>query len=142
MKGPRADLTVAAAATALLLAGAVWAAPAVNVTGRYTVRDVDHQPAGVSLTFTADLLNEADTPVSGRVVLRDPALTDRVFATFGEVSIAPGESKRVSAVDVQVPESIFRSWSQEGAPGLYVDVENEEGDVTLFRVPLSRALDG
>lgn len=142
MKLRNARFALAAAAAAALVGAVALAAPPVNVTASYAVTNVDRQTEAVNLTFTAVLFNQTERPISGEVVLRDPVLTDRVFARFGRVSIPAGGTVRVSAGDVQVPETLYRSWSAEGAPGLFLDVENEQGDVTLFRVPITHAVSG
>ena len=144
MRSPHRASWAAAAAAVLIAAGARAAPspPRIDVTGSYAVAGVDPRAAGVDVTFTASLFNQAASPVTGRVVLRDPALADRVFARFGRVTIPAGATVRVVAREVVIPEALFRSWSEKGAPGLFVDVENANGDVTLFRVPITKAVSG
>lgn len=130
---------LAAAAASAVVGAVAFAAPPVNVTASYAVANVDRRAAAVDLTFSAELFNQAARPVSGEVVLRDPVMADRVFARFGRVTIPAGGTVRVSASDVQVPDTLFRSWSAEGAPGLYINVQNDQGDVTLFRMAITHA---
>ena len=113
------------------------ATPSVAVSGLYRVSRVDAGTVNVSMDFSATLFNPGAKDVSGEVELRDPGVATRVWSRFGEQTIPSGGSVEISDV-VSVPREIYDSWLSGDAPGIFVNIKNERGDVALHRVILSR----
>jgi len=116
------------------------AVPPLALSGQYRVSRVDVGTTDATMDFTASLANPGDEEIRGTVVLRDPAVANRVFETFGVQTIPARGRLRVSGV-VSVPVEIFESWSKGDAPGLFVIIEDERGSVALHRVLLQRLPD-
>jgi len=116
------------------------AVPPIALSGQYRLARVDVGNAAATMDFTASLMNPGDQPIEGIVVLRDPAVAGRVFEDFGEQTIPPRGSVRVSGV-VSIPIEIYESWSKGDAPAVFVNIGDERGNVALHRVSLSRIPD-
>jgi len=112
--------------------------PRVPLTGLYRVSNVRIGATDVSMDFTASLFNPGDREVEGSVVLRDPRIAGRIWADFGEQTIPARGPLQLSDV-VRVPREIYESWSKGDAPAIFVNIENDRGDLALHRVSLSRA---
>jgi len=130
-------LTAIAGAFSLLLAQEKAAAP-LRLSGTYEMKNVSPSDDGtVSMDFSATITNEGAADVSGQILLRDQNDNDKVWGRFGDNSIAVGSNVSVSG-NVTVPKDVFASWSSGGSPSLFIYAENDRGDATRFRIPLSR----
>jgi hypothetical protein len=136
----QAALTLTLAVTTLGFAQDPSAVPPVAVSGQYRLTRVDVGPSGATMDFTASLVNPGDTDIAGNVLLRDPAVANRVFEDFGEQTIPARGLIRVTGI-VTVPTEIYESWSKGDAPALFVNIEDERGSVAMHRVLLQRAPD-
>lgn len=134
-----AGLAIAAAAAASLAAIAQDTPGAkLKLTGTYEVSHAIPSSDGtVNLDFAATIWNSGTDEVDGRVLLRHMNDAAKVWAQFGDATIPAGGETRVSA-NVTLPTSVYESWSSGGAPPLFVYAQNDRGDVTRFRVPLSK----
>ena len=145
MKTPRTHATalagLAIAAAALASLGAVaqdTPGSRLKLTGTYEVSHaVPSSDGTVNLDFAATIWNSGTDEVDGRVLLRHMNDAGKVWAQFGDATIAAGGQTRVSA-NVTIPSSVYDSWSSGGVPPLFVYAQNDRGDVTRFRVPLSK----
>ena len=111
--------------------------PPVPLTGLYSVSNVRIGATDVSMDFRASVFNPGDRDIEGSVVLRDPRIAGRIWADFGEQTIPARGPIRLSEV-VTVPREIYESWSKGDAPAIFVNIQNDRGDLALHRVSLSR----
>jgi hypothetical protein len=91
----------------------------------------------VNLDFSATITNQGAQDVSGKLLLRDYANNDTVWARFGDNTIAAGGNVTVSA-NVTVPKAVYASWSGGSAPPVFIYAENSRGDLTMVNIPVSR----
>jgi len=110
----------------------------LQLSGSYQVQNVTPSDDGtVNLDFSATINNQGASDVSGKILLRDYADNDKVWARFGDNTIAAGGNVTVSG-NVTVPQSIFKSWSGGSTPPVFIYAENSRGDVTMVNIPLVR----
>ena len=114
------------------------AVPHLAVSGQYQLTRVDVGSTAATMDFTASLVNPGDEDIEGTVLLRDPAVANRIFEDFGKQTIPARGQLKVSAI-VSVPTEIYESWSTGNAPALFVNIENDRGSVAMHRVLLQRA---
>jgi len=113
--------------------------PQLQLVGTYQVANVTPSDDGtVNLDFSATITNQGSKDVSGKILLRDFSDNDKVWARFGNNTIAAGGNVTVSD-NVTVPKAIYDSWSGGSAPPVFIYAENDRGDVTMVNIPLSRA---
>jgi hypothetical protein len=112
--------------------------PQLQLGGTYQVANVTPSDDGtVNLDFSVTITNQGAKDVSGKLLLRDYANNDKVWARFGDQTISAGGNVTVSA-NVTVPKAAYSSWSGGGSPPVYIYAENSRGDVTMVNIPLSR----
>ena len=112
--------------------------PQLQLGGTYQVANVTPSDDGtVNLDFSATITNQGAKDVSGKILLRDYADNDKVWARFGDNTISAGGNVTVSG-NVTVPKAIYSSWSGGASPPVYIYAENSRGDVTMVNIPLSR----
>jgi hypothetical protein len=130
-------LTVAAGASTLSPAQDK-PTPQLQLGGTYQVANVTPSDDGtVNLDFSATITNQGAQDVSGKLLLRDYANNDTVWARFGDNTIAAGGNVTVSA-NVTVPKAVYASWSGGSAPPVFIYAENSRGDLTMVNIPVSR----
>ena len=135
---PQAALALSLFASTLGLAQDSTAVPPLAVSGQYRLTRIDVGPSGATMDFTASLSNPGDEDIEGTVLLRDPAVANRIFGDFGEQTIPARGVVRVTGV-VSVPTEIYESWSTGDRPALFVNIVDERGSVAMHRVLLQRA---
>jgi hypothetical protein len=112
--------------------------PQLQLGGTYQVANVTPSDDGtVNLDFSATITNQGAKDVSGKILLRDYANNDKVWARFGDNTISAGGNVTVSG-NVTIPKADYSSWSGGGSPPLYIYAENSRGDVTMVNISLSR----
>lgn len=114
------------------------ATPNRAVSGVYRLSRVDIGSASVSMDFSATLFNPGTSDLYGEIELRDPRVVDRVWSRFGRQTIPAGGKVEISDV-VSIPREIYDAWSRGETPGVFVNLTNDRGNVSLHRVILSRA---
>ena len=112
-------------------------ADTIKLSGTYSLENVSVSDESVSLTFKATIINNGDASVDGYLKLAEPNNLQRPMADFGSVSIASGGKTDVDA-NVDVPRSVYDSWSGTGQPTITFAWQDERGDILVHRVPLSR----
>jgi len=112
--------------------------PQLQLGGTYQVANVVPSDDGtVNLDFSATITNQGSKDVSGKILLRDFSDNDKVWARFGNNTIAAGGNVTVSD-NVTVPKGIYDSWSGGSSPPVFIYAEDSQGDVTMVNIPLSR----
>ena len=129
-------LVVGVALVAAPLARAEEPQP-MKLGGTYKVLNPSVGASSVSLTFTATIRNDGPNSVSGKIVLRHPNVMSKVWARFGDTSIAAGESVTISS-SATVPKDQYDSWATTG-PAVYFYSQDSRGTMKSFRIPLSAA---
>ena len=110
----------------------------LQLSGSYQVANVTPSDDGtVNLDFSATIVNNGPNDVTGKLLLRDYANNDTVWARFGNNTISAGGTVTVSG-NATVPKNIFKSWSGGSSPPVYIYAENDRGDVTMVNIPLVR----
>ena len=110
----------------------------LQLSGSYQVQNVTPSDDGtVNLDFSATITNNGPKDVAGKILLRDYANNEKVWARFGDNTIAAGGNVTVSG-NVTVPKAIFKSWSGGSTPPVFIYAENDRGDVTMVNIPLVR----
>jgi hypothetical protein len=128
---------VLAAASAPVLAQENPTAP-LQLSGTYQVQNVTPSDDGtVNMDFTATITNEGGSDLSGKILLRDFSDNDKVWGRFGDNTIPAAGNVTVSG-NVTVPKAIYASWSGGGSPPVFLYTQDSRGDLTMFRIPLSR----
>ena len=100
----------------------------------YSVADVNKGVARTDMTFSFTLSNGGDGAVTiTKIVLADPAMADKGYATFDGGTIpAGGNLKRSDSVSV--PNEIVASWKKKGQPALFVYTKTAQGNVSQTRI--------
>ena len=130
-------MAVAAGASAPALAQENPTAP-LQLSGTYQLQNVSPSDDGtVNLDFSATITNEGGKDLDSKILLRDLADADKVWARFGDYTITAGGQVSVSA-NVTLPKAVFESWSNGSSPPVFVYTQDSRGDFTMFAVPLSR----
>jgi hypothetical protein len=110
----------------------------LQLSGTYQVQNVSASDDGtVNLDFSATITNEGGNDLASKILLRDLADADKVWARFGDYTITAGGQVSVSA-NVTLPKHVFASWSKGSSPPVFVYTQDSRGDFTMFAVPLSR----
>jgi hypothetical protein len=110
----------------------------LQLGGTYQITNATPSDDGtVNLDFSATITNQGAEDVSGEILLRDFSDNDKVWARFGDNTIAAGGNVTVSG-NVTVPKAVFTSWSGGSAPPVFIYAENSRGDVTMVNISLSR----
>lgn len=128
-------LAIVLAAAGLVLAQT--SAPKIQLSGTYTLTDLNVGETEVSMTFTATVTNNGVEDVTGPIALNDANVIQKVFYRFGEQSIAAGKYVTVSGL-VSVPRQEYDSWAR-GGPSLFFVTQNDRGDIKTVRIGLSRS---
>jgi len=110
----------------------------LRLSGTYDLQHVAVSDDGtVNMDFSATITNEGEKDLAGKLLLRDVSDNEKVWGRFGDNTIPAGGSAAVSG-NVTVPKGVFESWSSGGGPTLFFYTPNSRGDVTMFRIPVSR----
>jgi hypothetical protein len=137
LAGALLGLAVAALIATPVIAQENPTAP-LQLSGTYSVQNVDKSDDDtVNLDFSATITNEGGKDLQGQILLRDFSDNDKVWGRFGDNSIPAGGTVTVSG-NVTLPKHVFASWSNGGAPPVFLYTQDSRGDFTMFNIPLSR----
>jgi hypothetical protein len=106
-------------------------------TGKPTTKDND-----VRVMLSVRLYNNTANNMRGATVtLVAPSATNKVYATFAEVSVAPGESLALTQ-SVTVPLQEYTRWQKGSRPSLAVRYSDANGKPVVAIIPAKALVAG